>query len=507
MQLQNAPSGRIARLFAFGFGTVSVVAVAMCALLLFIIFDVSQLVSGMRHDEGSIEHGQELATEIREYSLLLSQLLVEDLPMDAQRIGKSRQKIVEHVNALSNLVPAAERWRIRTLQDETQEMRALLSRTKGAELNKNQVQLNAAELRKRSRSAAEHADIISRKGAQKMAHAHVLATDSTRLGLVGGGIFVLLVISLSIGFTLRLRAAVLRPLLVLTRAAERFGKGDFDARVGDVGKGELGALGDAFDHMAEELALREGRLLQSERMAAIGQLAAGVAHELNNPIGIIRGYLKTMSPDDDKETLGEELAILDEEAGHCQRIAADLLAYSSAGELVFEVVEADSFLRETAARFKEGSSSEAVIDVDASPANVEIDRARIRQVLLNLLLNAGQASPDNSTITMSAKIVAGTYEIRVSDQGRGIHDDDKLRIFEPFFSARRGGSGLGLSVCLGIVKAHQGFISVQDNESGRGVTFCVVLPLKARVASEDESAEDKNENKHEDEMPAKKVQQ
>lgn len=170
-----------------------------------------------------------------------------------------------------------------------------------------------------------------------MAHAHTLATDATTRGLWVAALGILLVLLLSVGFAMRLRAAVLTPLADITAAARAFADGDFGTAARDPDRpkiqGELAELADAFEHVRQELAARETKLVHNERVAAIGQLAAGVAHEINNPIGIIRGYLRTMSPDADAETLREELGILDEEAGRCERIAADLLAYARSDDL------------------------------------------------------------------------------------------------------------------------------------------------------------------------------
>jgi signal transduction histidine kinase len=216
-------------------------------------------------------------------------------------------------------------------------------------------------------------------------------------------------------------------------------------------------------------------------MAVIGQLAAGVAHELNNPIGIIRGYLKTMSPDEDPETLREELQIVDEEAAQCQRIAEDLLSYARASELSLESVDLPSFFEETVRRFSESSSGiGSDIRVDAEAGQIQADRARLRQVLLNLLLNATQASPEGESVILRGQRVEGGYEFAVFDRGPGVGEADRARIFEPFFSKRRGGSGLGLSVCHGIVEAHRGRIWVEARSaepSESGAVFRVELPL------------------------------
>lgn len=293
----------------------------------------------------------------------------------------------------------------------------------------------------------------------------------------------LVIVALSALYTVRLRRALLMPLKALTHAARRFGAGQFESAIGQIGQGELQDVAVAFDRMAAELAARERRLVETERMAVVGQLAAGVAHELNNSIGIVRGYLKTMDPTGDTQTLKEELGILDEEAGHCQRIADDLLAFAGVQKLELRNVQMREFLEGTMRRLGE---SDALTSVElrsvAEDAELEADPLRLRQVVANLVINAGQASPRGAVVEVSGRRVGSdAYEIVVTDRGVGVADEDKSRIFEPFFSKRRGGTGLGLALCLGVVRAHGGAVVVEDRAGG-GTTFRVRLPLKSRIS-------------------------
>ena len=513
----------IGRQLAFGFGSVSVVAIVMCAMLVLVIQEVAGLVDSMRHDESSIRQGMELSTAVREMSIHIAHTVIEGDESHLDHYREWRDQVRSRIQTLAARIPPEERNRLERLGETTQRMHERLVSTVVPALHRGDMEAARQAHRVIERlgeDAAQQADILAAATTQQMAHAHDHATHSTRVGLIGGGLCALLIIALAVGFTVRLRSVVLRPLQLLTDAALRYGRGDFAFRARDVGKGELAAVGDAFSRMADELARREARLLHNERMAAIGQLAAGIAHELNNPIGIIRGYLKTMSPDEDPETLREELSILDEEAGHCQRIADDLLSYARAEELTHDPIDMKAFLGEIAKRYEVGTDA-ANVEVLAENAVVEVDAARLRQVVLNLLNNAGQVSPSGSGIRIFGELQDNTYQIDVADQGPGIQHDDRQRIFEPFFSKRKGGSGLGLAVCQGIVQAHGGTIEVVDaheNEpsgvthpiskepgqptsvQGRGAVFRLRLPLKrptsdsarptsdsSRVASRDEA--------------------
>ncbi len=472
----------IARLMALGFGGVAAVAVVVALALLLIIRDVSELVSGMRHDEHAIREGVELATVVREQRILVADALVDADAAHREAYEAGRARVAASLTDIGPLVPADEAWRLAALAEVSATIHAVFTATAFPAAARGELERARRahrEIEALGRDSGTHADAQARPQDGRMNHAHVHATDATRLGLLVGGGGGLLVVALSVGFTLRLRAAVLRPLVMLADAARRFGRGDLGARVGALGRGELGALGAAFDRMAEELAAREARLLQSERMAAIGQLAAGVAHELNNPIGIIRGYLKTMSPESDVETLREELAILDEEAAQCQRIAEDLLAYARSAELSLEQLSVRPFLAETLRRFAETPAGRAVtLELEVEDASLEVDGARLRQVVLNLLANASQASAPGEPVRLLGRREGEDYVLDVVDRGSGVAEADRERVFEPFFSKRRGGSGLGLSVCLGIVEAHRGRIEVRPAEGG-GADFRVRLPLAA----------------------------
>jgi signal transduction histidine kinase len=285
-----------------------------------------------------------------------------------------------------------------------------------------------------------------------------------------------LIVTVAIIATRQIRRAVIAPLGRLTQAAVEVGKGRFELSVESVGDGEFRELAQAFERMAAELHKREAQVVQSERMAAIGQLAAGIAHEINNPIGIIRGYLRTMLPEAQDETLKEELRILDEEAAACQRIAEDLLAYARAPELTKERVQIDLLLEDAANRFSSTAANAAVtVRVQAEAAPVLADAVRLRQVINNLVRNAIDAGSQEVEI-LGRRLGSAEYRIQVLDRGSGIHEEVRDRVFEPFFSTRRHGSGLGLAVCSGIVGAHGGSIDVKARDGG-GTEIAVTLPV------------------------------
>jgi signal transduction histidine kinase len=467
---------------------ISVVTAAMCGVLLSLIGEVSGLVHEMREDETAIKKSLSLATAVREQSMQQAHWLIEREEEYLDQHALLLERLEQDIRTLRPLVPEAEHHRLDQIAADSRALGEVFRdtiRPAAARGDSKAVAEGHRSAREIAERAAGEADAIATLVERKMASEHDSAIRATRLGLIAGAFFVLLVLSLSIAFTVRLRRAVLKPLEHLASAARRFGSGAFHSRVGEVGEGEFRALSQAFDRMAEELEARERRLVESERMAAIGQLAAGIAHEINNPIGIIRGYLKTMGPDSPAETLREELQILDDEAASCQRIAEDLVAYARAPELRCSSVAMDHLLAETVRRFQETADGTGRrIALDAAPGVAYADVGRIRQVVLNLMVNAAQVSAPDGLIEVSGvSLGRGAYQILVSDRGPGIPPEDRSRIFEPFFSKRPGGSGLGLAVCQGIVRAHGGSIAAEDREGG-GTTFRVTVPAVAAAGKE-----------------------
>jgi signal transduction histidine kinase len=460
----------------------------MYALLLSLIGEVSGLVREMHGDEAAIRESFNLATAVREQYMHQAHWLIEREEEHLDHYARWFESVEQGIRILRPLVPEAERHRLDQIAADSRALDEIFRSTIRPAAERSDWKAVAKGHRKAqhiSQRASSQADVIATVVERKMGSAHVSAIRATRFGLIAGALCVLLVLSLSVAFTARLRRAVIKPLELLSKAARRFGSGDFRSRVGDVGEGELRALSATFDHMAEELEARERRLVESERMAAIGQLAAGVAHEINNPIGIIRGYLKTMGPDSPPETLREELQILDDEAASCQRIVEDLVAYASAPEPQRDSIAMETLLGETARRFQETSDAAGQrIVLDVAPGRAYADAGRLRQVVLNLMLNAAQVSEADGSIEVSgAPAGNGGYEILVSDQGPGVSPEDRSKIFEPFFSKRPGGSGLGLAVCQGILRAHGGSIVAEDREGG-GTTFRVMVPGAAATDEE-----------------------
>ena len=276
----------------------------------------------------------------------------------------------------------------------------------------------------------------------------------------------------------RLRDATLDPLTALRRVSDRVAEGDHAARVGPLEAAELHDVGRAFDRMLDALADAEARAVGAEKLAAVGRVAAGVAHEINNPLAVIRGYVKTMQ-EDAPASLTSELAIVDDEAAICQRIVDDLLAYARAPALRRERVSVRSLVTDAVTRLETVNAGPS-FRVDVDDAELDADPVRLRQVLGNLLRNAEQAG---GPVDVTGRSAGGTYTLAVHDRGPGYDDATRARLFEPFFTTKQSGVGLGLAVCFGIVTAHGGTIRA-ERRSGGGASFVVELPTNGASRAE-----------------------
>lgn len=489
----TAQSPVLSRRLAAGFAAVSLVALTMCIVLEVLLGTVENSVGEMQTGERAIREGLALANAVREQYIHQAHMLVDRSDAHMDHYPQWVARVQAGADALRPQLPASEHEHIDAVIRDSRELdelfRAKLLPTIGQPDFENAVRIYHGQIEHLSADAVRHADALARFAEASMAHEHHRAIRASRWGLFAGAAGMLLIVVLSVLYTARLRRSLLSPLSSLVAAADRFGKGEFSTRVGSISEGELQAVADACDHMALELQAREQRLIAAERMAVIGQFAAGVAHELNNPIGVIRGYLKTMKPTQPPEMLAEELQILDEEAAACQRIAEDLLEFARPKALVRVNTRIDDLLDNTAQRFiASGEARGHAVSVDAERVELFVDGGRLRQVVLNLLRNAVQASPDGAAIDVAGKFSSdgASYVLSVSDRGPGVRSEDKQRIFEPFYSKHDGGSGLGLAVCHSIVAAHQAAIVARDRPEG-GAVLEVTLPIaqseQSRLAS------------------------
>ncbi|QKT04012.1 sensor histidine kinase [Ectothiorhodospiraceae bacterium 2226] len=291
-------------------------------------------------------------------------------------------------------------------------------------------------------------------------------------------------------------ARLARPVHELADMIIRYADGDHRVRYRDRRRDEVGSAGRAFNYLAQNLEQAErGReeaervARQAERLASVGELAAGIGHEINNPlmnIMSLAALVQESLPEDAAEAR-EDLRLLQAEGQRCARIVQGILNFARENPPSYQCFDIAALLEETAALLRhrlEAARVHLKLDVQGAPLRLEGDPNQLQQALVNLLLNAVQASPANSFITMRAAREDAHLRVDILDNGPGIAREDMARVFDPFFSTKTdsGGTGLGLSVSYGIVKRHGGEIVLANRDHG-GLRASIELPVAATAAS------------------------
>jgi len=280
-----------------------------------------------------------------------------------------------------------------------------------------------------------------------------------------------------------------RPLEELKRVIGRVSEGDLAARV-DFAKrnDDVGQLGQQFNEMIRQLEenraeierLHQREMARAEHLATIGELAAGLAHEIRNPLAGIAGVVEVMGRELPPESSSR--AVLPEvhsEIQHIQAILNDLLVYARPRPPEFHpadlnaTVEQAVFLARQQVRTK---PIEITLEPEKRLPGILHDPVQVQQVILNLLLNGIQAISNQGKIEVALRQERGYAVVRIRDNGKGISRESLPRIFKPFFTTRKEGTGLGLPLARGIVESHKGRIEV-TSEPGRGAQFEVWLPI------------------------------
>lgn len=280
-----------------------------------------------------------------------------------------------------------------------------------------------------------------------------------------------------------------RPIHILSEAAREVASGNFNVRVNVKGRDEVGLLADSFNGMTSELEAREAglksahaALIQSEKMAAFGQLGAGIAHEIKNPLAGILGYAQLALRKVDAESpVIHALEVIEKETRRCRTIVDNLMRFARQEKTEFSHVHLNRVVEDAL----------AIVDHQMSLNRVRIEKTlaetlpairgnanQLQQVLINLMINAQQAMPEGGAIRVLTYALDHQITVAVSDTGEGMPPEIQQKIFEPFFTTKPvgQGTGLGLSVSYGIIKEHGGIMQLKSGR-GEGTTFTLQFPV------------------------------
>jgi two-component system NtrC family sensor kinase len=261
-------------------------------------------------------------------------------------------------------------------------------------------------------------------------------------------------------------------------------QGRFDRQMVIEGNDELGELAATFNRMTEIIKRNremESTLAQQGKMASLGVLSSGVAHEINNPLGVILGYAgyleKKIPPEDPNYAFIHEIK---RESKRCKKIVQDLLSYARTPKPVLEETDINELLGQIvdfAANHTDLYFVTMVRNFSPDLPAAMVDADQLRQVAINLILNAGAAMPEGGEIEVATALKDdGRLRITIADNGAGIPAENLEKIFEPFFTTKARGTGLGLAITKQIIDLHQGRITI-DSTVGQGTMVTIVLPL------------------------------
>lgn len=310
-------------------------------------------------------------------------------------------------------------------------------------------------------------------------------------------LYLLVVLLLSSIITVRwLSSRIARPVQQLATIITDYADGNNSIRYEGKRQDEIGSAGRAFNYLAQNLERAEeerdkaaNAALQSERLAALGHLAAGIGHEINNPLQnilslstLIDNYLK----DENNDEIQEDIRLLKQEGKRCARIVQGVLNFARENDLVCEKFDLAKLLDDTLILMKHS------IEVNGIKLNLHLndslelegDPNQVQQVLVNVIINAVHASGPDSVISIYGQNIDNIIRLEIIDQGCGIPESDITKVFNPFYTSKKEGegTGLGLSVSYGIINKHSGRIQLENIPDG-GVKATIELPVSQSIKS------------------------
>jgi two-component system NtrC family sensor kinase len=321
--------------------------------------------------------------------------------------------------------------------------------------------------------AQNNATFFAVRFSESITELQVLVAEIQRRALTWAVLFLIIAPALAAAAGIVISRSIARPIARLRAGAERIGEGDLDTRIEVESRDEFGALARQFNAMATSVKEHQRQRLLNEKMASIGRLAAGVAHEINNPLGVILGYVRVLGKKAEGG-LAEDLKVIEAETLRCKEIVNGLLDLSRPIKPGINLVDLRELADDVVASLADSEQAKGIsINVEGE-SSLPGDALKLRQVVFNLVKNAVEAAgPDGH---VEARIVdhENRAELTISDSGPGLQDEVREHLFEPFFTTKQRGTGLGLAVSRAIARAHGGDLTAETPE--RGARLVLRLP-------------------------------
>ncbi len=305
--------------------------------------------------------------------------------------------------------------------------------------------------------------------------------------LIGGGGLLIGVLG-----AIFLAKRITGPLTKLVEATVRISKGHFSQRINITGQDEIGNLARSFNKMSRQLLLTRKKmeaankkLIQAEKLASIGRISAGIAHEIRNPLTSVKLNIQKLTQSDNLDEMEREhLSLSQEGIKHMEKSIKDLLDFTRASELNPALFSVSQILDESIKTLADSLELKKVAlerDYQDGLPQVSVDGDKLRQVFLNVLRNAYEAVEEGGKINISLSLLKERsrkmIKVDISDDGCGIPERERELIFELFYTTKPAGIGLGLAIARKIIEQHRGFIRVKENET-KGTSFEILIPVE-----------------------------
>ena len=272
---------------------------------------------------------------------------------------------------------------------------------------------------------------------------------------------------------------ITRPLTRLLSATEQLKGGDFDFQIKESTFSPLNGLIIAFNNMVFELNRSKERLIEAEKQTIWQEMARAMAHEIKNPLTPIRLAAQRLEmkyhekAENLPEILEKSLRIVNEEVDNLQSLVTAFSGFAKMPEAQFDHYDLNQQLRDISNQYSDDAKID--LNLDESLKGIFADTMQMKQVLVNLIQNAIQACEAEPHIEISTSVQNQSCTIGIKDQGKGISEDDMVKIFEPYFTTKKKGTGLGLAITRRIIRQHGGDIKV-TSILGKGTTFTISFP-------------------------------
>jgi signal transduction histidine kinase len=475
----------IAWRLAIALGTVLLLIGLVSVSCLWALFDIHRRLHALKHEEDEVRNVVRLASAVRDQYAHVAHTII----LGNESHTPLFRQATRHLNDLVAAVRAQPRAKgapeIERIVEASRAIERLFDNQIVPAIRAGDHPAVAARherLLQLAMSAQDQAESLARHAESSMEdlNHHVRATQHGAILFTVVAHLAALVTAVLVG--VYLYRTIARPIASLSSAAARVSAGDLDTQIAVEREDELGLLSRRFNEMTSAVKEHQHKLLQTERLMGLASMSAGIAHELNNPIGVILGYAKLLRR---RGSAADEqvLAAIEQEAERCRQVIEGLLDLTRGGVLDTQPVNFRTLADDVVAALRvKGVPADIAIEIHGR-GSAEGDAAKLRQALTNLIANAVEAcGATGRVVLLLDESDANAVHVEVHDTGNGLTPAARERIFEPFFTTKPAGSGLGLAIARAIARAHGGDVAVVSSTE-RGTIFRLTVPKRKKGAS------------------------